>query len=129
MRRDNRQLSDTELLLMQTLWSKVEPLTSAEIQQNLRGKLDWSLPALMTALSRLCEKGFVNCDRSTRTNYYTALVSEADYKRGANRSFLEKLYDSSVQNFVAALYDAEELTPKDIRELREMLEQYEKEEK
>ncbi len=125
MQKEQKRLSDAELCIMQAVWHAGEAVTSGEIQQRLRGRLDWSLPALMTALSRLCDKGYVYCDRSTRTNLYSALMAEEDYKRQESRSFLEKLYDNSVQNFVAALYDAKELSREDITELRAMLDAFE----
>ena len=127
MQKEQKRLSDAELSIMQAIWHADGPVTSGEIRQALQGNLDWSLPALMTALSRLCGKGFVNCDRSTRTKLYSALVAEADYRRLESRSFLKKLYGSSVRNFVAALCDDRALTQEDIRELRDMLDEFERE--
>lgn len=126
MQGEFRRLSDAEVEIMQAIWRADAPLTSTEIQAKLRGRRNWSLPAVMTALARLAEKGYVNCDRSTRTNLYSALVEESAYKQREGRSFLEKLYDNSVQNFVAALYDAKDLTPRDIEELRALIDSFER---
>ena len=104
-------------------------MTAGSIQEKLRGRRDWQLSSLMTALSRLAEKGFVQCDRSTRTNLYTALISEAAYREEAGQSFLAKLYDNSIQNFVTALYDAHALTPDDLGELRSLIDEMERRQK
>ena len=64
-------LGEAELEIMQILWSARQPQTAREILAQLQGKRPWALSTLMTALARLGEKGFVSCDRSTRTNLYT----------------------------------------------------------
>lgn len=116
-----KKLGDAELEIMKVLWKKKEPATSGEILEALVGCMDWKLSSLMTALNRLADKGFVSCDRSTRTNYYAAVISEQDYITKEGGSFLEKLFANSVQKFVTNLYDSKTITDKDIRELREWI--------
>lgn len=129
MQKDIKRLGDAELEIMQVIWHTGAPMTASSIQEKLRGRRDWQLSSLMTALSRLAEKGFVQCDRSTRTNLYTALISEAAYREEAGQSFLAKLYDNSIQNFVTALYDAHALTPDDLGELRSLIDEMERRQK
>lgn len=129
MQKDIKRLGDAELEIMQVIWHTGAPMTAGSIQEKLRGRRDWQLSSLMTALSRLAEKGFVQCDRSTRTNLYTALISEAAYREEAGQSFLAKLYDNSIQNFVTALYDAHALTPDDLEELRSLIDEMERSQK
>ena len=85
-------LGEAELEIMQILWSARQPQTAREILAQLQGKRPWALSTLMTALARLGEKGFVSCDRSTRTNLYTPKVSARDYQAQAGKSFLQRLY-------------------------------------
>lgn len=129
MQKDIKRLGDAELEIIQVIWHTGAPMTAGSIQEKLRGRRDWQLSSLMTALSRLAEKGFVQCDRSTRTNLYTALISEAAYREEAGQSFLAKLYDNSIQNFVTALYDAHALTPDDLGELRSLIDEMERRQK
>jgi len=123
-----KKLGETELEIMKVLWKQDKPATSGEILEGLEGCVDWKLSSLMTALNRLAEKGFVSCDRSTRTNYYEAIISEQDYVTKEGENFLEKLFSSSVQKFVTNLYDSKSITDKDIRELREWIDSLEGEE-
>ena len=71
-----KKLSDTEFSIMKILWKHQEPMTSNEILEEVKDVIDWKLASLMTTLARMADKGYVHCDRSTRTNYYTATVSE-----------------------------------------------------
>ena len=129
MQKGIKRLGDAELEIMQVIWHTGAPMTAGSIQEKLRGRRDWQLSSLMTALSRLAEKGFVQCARSTRTHLFPALISEAAYREEAGQSFLAKLYDNSIQNFVTALYDAHALTPDDLGELRSLIDEMERRQK
>ena len=84
-------LGEAELEIMQILWSAREPRTASQILAQLQGRRTWALSTLMTALARLGEKGFVHCDRSTRTNLYTAKVPARDYQAQEGKSLLQHL--------------------------------------
>lgn len=98
-----RKLSDSEFEIMKVLWSQDASMTSNEILDRVKDKYDWKLAGLMTFLARMVDKGYVYCDRSTRTNYYSAVVSQDEYKFQESETFLEKLYDSSAANLIAHL--------------------------
>lgn len=121
-----KRLGDAELEIMMVLWDTEEAVTSGYILEHLRGRRNWALSTLMTTLARLAEKGFVHCDRSTRTNFYSPLISARDYRAGESRSFLEKLYGNSLPGLVASLYDSRAISDRDLDELRAFLDQLEK---
>ena len=122
-----KKLGEAELEIMQAVWNSEKPVTSNYILRELRGRRQWQLSTLMTSLTRLSDKGFVICDRSTGSNLYTAAVSENEYKAGASRHFLEKLYNNSIQNMIATLYSNKEIKNSVIEELRSFLDQLEAE--
>ena len=122
-----KRLGDAELEIMLILWQSNESVTSNYILEQLKEKRKWSLSTLMTSLARLAEKGFVNCDRTTRTNLYSALVKENEYKIQESKSFLEKLYGNSLKSLVTSLYDDQIINRADIKELQNYLNEIEKE--
>lgn len=67
------------------------------------------------------EKGYLSVERQGRHNLYRPLVSEADYRRWANRSFLGKMYQSSLRRMVASLVESRDLTDRDLAELEEFI--------
>lgn len=119
----SKKLGDAELEIMNVLWRESGLVTSGHILDRLERK--WALSTLMTALSRLAVKGFVSCDRSTRTNLYTALIREEDYKSAESRSFLERMFGGSARKLVASLYDSQSLTDEDISDLHQLIEELE----
>lgn len=116
-----KRLGDAELEIMQVIWAAGEPVTSSQIQQRLAGRRGWALSTLMTTLTRLGSKGFVACDRSTRTNYYTALIAQADYKAAESRALLHRLHAGSLRSLAASLCGDESLSAGEAEELRALL--------
>lgn len=123
----HKKLGEAELEIMQVLWHNECPVTSNFILKELQGHRKWQLSTLMTSLSRLADKGFVNCDRSTGSNLYTPVVEENDYKTKEGKNFLEKLYGNSIQNMVATLYNNKAIKSSDMEELRKFLDELEDE--
>lgn len=121
-----RKLSDSEFEIMKVLWSQEAPMTSNEILDRVKDRYDWKLAGLMTFLARMVDKGYVYCDRSTRTNYYSAVVSQDEYKFQESESFLAKLYDSSATNLIAHLCKGKKISKKEITELRDYLDSLER---
>lgn len=119
----NPKLSEAESEIMEIIWSANDPLTSNYILLHLTGR-NWALSTVMTALGRLCEKGFVNCDRSTRTNYYSALISQDEYKERESREFLKKMHGNSIASLLTALNNSGSITQEDVQELRKILNRY-----
>lgn len=120
-----KKLGEAELEIMQVIWGSESPVTSNYILKELQGQRNWQLSTLMTSLSRMCDKGFVTCDRSTGINLYTPIVSEDDYKTGESKNFLKRLYNNSIQNMVATLYGNKVLEDSDMAELRNYLDEIE----
>ncbi|ADY55257.1 transcriptional repressor, CopY family [Syntrophobotulus glycolicus DSM 8271] len=121
-----KRLGDAELEMMLVIWDTSEPVTSNYILERLHGRRGWALSTLMTALARLAAKGFVYCDRTTRTNLYSALISAEEYKAKESRSILEKLYGNSLQNLVTSLYDSHTINDADLSELQKLIEKIER---
>lgn len=120
-----KRLSDTELEIMMTIWDAGKPLTSVQIRDKMKESRNWTMGALMTALARMVEKGFLQCDKSTGINVYKPLVDESEYKSQEGKSFLEKLFGNSVPNLVTNLYASKIIDKSDIEELRALLDKLE----
>ena len=114
-----KRLPDAELEVMQAIWSLEPPVTAAAVQQ--RVSKAWKATSVLTFLSRLCDKGFLACEKEGRQNYYTPLVSREAYLQRESTSFVKRLCGGSVKNLVASLSDAGALTEQDIEDLRAFL--------
>lgn len=115
----NKSITDSEFELMKILWESDRPLTAAEIMERLESK-DWKITTVSTLLTRLCEKGAADFEKKGRTHYYYPLLKENEYKVSATKSLIRRVFGGSVKNLVAALYDNEEMSEEEVKELKEM---------
>ena len=125
---EKKTLGDAELLIMQKIWAANEPVSSSYILTKIEDKRPWKQSTLMTALSRLAEKGFLRCEKTPAGNRYSALISEGVYKTEISKSFMEKIFgESSVGALVAGLHGSNALSEKDITDLRRFLDELQEE--
>ena len=122
-----KRLGDAELEIMLAVWSAGEPVTASYVRQKLRGSRDWPLPAVLTSLNRLVEKGFLSCEKQGRGNRYRPVISEDGYKTAESRGIIDRLYGSSFTGMVASLYDSRAIGRDDLEELRQYLDRLEEE--
>lgn len=116
-----KKLGDAELEIMLSIWAAGEPVPSSYVQEKLRGSRNWALPAILTSLSRLVEKGFLACEKRGKSNWYCPLISENEYKAVEGRGIIDRLYGSSFTGMVASLYNGRAIGKDDLAELRQYL--------
>lgn len=118
-----KRLPDTELEVMKALWAwEGGAAARSELEQSLADK-GWASNTFNTYLSRLTEKGFVSCEKRGKANYYAPLVSQADYLEFESRAVLNKVFGSSLKNFVASLARGGKLGQGELDELQAYLEE------
>lgn len=117
MAKEMISIGEAELEIMKVLWKAKEPITSLEISQAVE-KYNWKRTTIATFLTRLTEKGAVKADKQGKLYYYSAIVTAKEYRKAQTRKLLQSLYNGSVKDFVAALFEDEELTDSEIKELR-----------
>lgn len=127
MNKPKRKLSDVELDIMLIVWDAKEPISASKILEKIFAKHSWALSSLMTALSRLVDKGYLKCDRSSGNNLYSSLVDEEVYKNQESCSILSKLYGNSLPRFVSCLYKGGKINSKDLEELKRFIDNATKE--
>ena len=69
---------------------------------------------------RLTEKGAINAEKRGKTMYYVPIITEREYKRSQLKNLIKNVFDGSAQNLVASLFQENELTDKDIEELKKI---------
>lgn len=118
-----KKLPDSELDIMLIIWEFNRPVTRFEIEGEMNGNKNLSATTILSFLSRLQEKGFLEVTKEGKNNIYTAVIDKESYMRMDSENVLKKLYRNSIKNFVASLYDGDNLSETDIKELEEYLHQ------
>ena len=117
-----KNISEAELEVMQVLWKNGES-TSIEIVKEVAKKKDWKNNTIMTLVSRLVNKEFIEVIRDKgNLLLYKPTVSEYDYKAKETNNFIEKLYEGSINNMLVAFAKSRKLSKKDLEDLMKLVE-------
>lgn len=125
MKKNIKKLPEAELEIMMCLWDAGESVPRNYFNKHLSEK-NWSDSTILTMLSRLKDKGFINYEKNGNKNMYYPVISKNEYMNVENKNFLNILHKGSVKHFIASLADTNSLTNKDIDELEEFLDELKK---
>ena len=76
---------------------------------------------VLTTLTRLEQKGFVNSDKSGLAYVYRARVTRQRFSRSRVKALVQQLYDGAAGPVVLELIRTERLTPDEIEELQKLI--------
>ena len=114
-------VTESEYELMKILWQSEKPMSLGEILKSLSEENKWTRNTVGTLLVRLCEKGAVAYDKKGKSYLYYAVLQQKDYNISETKSFLSKLYNGSIGNLVALLYENKEISQEEIDSLRKII--------
>ncbi len=126
-----KKISESEQEIMLAIWNAEDEksITASYLEEIFGEEKGWKKTSILTFLSRLVEKGYLSCEKKGKTNFYQPLISYEKFSSKESKNILHKLYRNSLKNFVSALYDGEELSKQDVKELRDFLDEISAEEK
>lgn len=121
MKKTYQRLPESELDIMLVLWNGTPPMTRPEIEKVINTKKNLAPTTVLSLLTRLEAKNFVEVTKQGKMNLYTPLVSQTDYQAHESRSVLEKLYGNSLKKFVTLLYQGKKISSEEIQDLSDFL--------
>jgi predicted transcriptional regulator len=111
-------LTDREADVMQILWES-GPSVVSEVREGLTDDLAYT--TVLTILRTLEGKGYVTHVEEGRGHRYAAAVQQQAARKSALRHLTSKLFAGSTELLFAQLVSDKNLTPKEIRRMRELL--------
>lgn len=115
-------VSDSELEILEVLWSADKALNASEIRGILNEHKSWERTTVLTLIHRLVKKGAIMQEKR-EIYYYTPCIKREAYIKAETKNFVQKFFKGSSKNLAAALVDSDALTKKDIQELRDYFNQ------
>lgn len=110
------KIFESEYRFCLILWEN-EPITSGELAKICKEKLGWSRTTTYTVIKRLSERGVVKNENSL----VTALISKDEAQKAEIDELVEKKFEGSLPAFIAAFTKHNELSQKDIEEIRRII--------
>jgi BlaI family penicillinase repressor len=116
-------ISEAEWEVIKVIWDAGEPLTAGRIVAGLSGQKAWRPRTVKTLLARLVKKGAVKTQVIEKRYVYRAAITRQQAARHEARSFLSRVFDGALVPAVATFLKESDLSPDDLRELKQILEQ------
>lgn len=110
-------ISDAELEVMEVLWQSAIPMSAYEIRQRLNERNQWERTTVLTLIRRMVDKRIISQEKR-EVYYYAPLIKREEFQKEETRNFIKKIYKGNSKELVAALFQDQELSRKDVEELK-----------
>ena len=115
------KLFDSELKVMELLWKEGE-LTAGRLAALLKEQTGWNRNTTYTIIKKLIDKGAAA--RSEPNFVCRPLVTRAQIQRQEAGALIGRLFDGSVDAFLAAFLNGKTLSEAEIARLKTLVESY-----
>lgn len=115
--------TDAELSILQVLW-RHGPATVKEVKEKLVSGTGYT--TALKFLQIMTEKGLVSRDESQRAHVYQAVLSEADTQQQLVSGLLQKAFGGSASKLVLQALSTRKTSPKELAEIRSLIEKLSK---
>jgi predicted transcriptional regulator len=113
-------LTPAELRLMKILWTRGESAV-ADIAAAAADESPLAYTSVLTTVRILEQKGYVTHRQQGRAFLYSPCVAEDEASRSEIRHVLERFFGNSRERLVLSLLGDDELTPDELRRLKERI--------
>ena len=111
------KIFESEYRFCLILWEN-QPIRSMELAKLCKEKLGWSKTTTYTVIKRLGERGVLKNEDAV----VTAMVSKEEVQLSELDELMEKKFEGSLPAFIAAFARRQELSEKDVEEIRRIIE-------
>jgi predicted transcriptional regulator len=124
----DKQPTTSELEILNVLWEK-ESATVREVFEIIGATKPITYTTILKLMQIMTEKGLVERDVEGKAHLYRPAIPQNETQKGLVNELLEKVFRGSAMQLVQHLLEAKKTSPAEIKEIRKMIEQAEKEAK
>lgn len=117
-------ISNSEWVIMECLWNKA-PLTVTQIAKAMGEETGWAKSTTKTLISRMEAKGYLRYEKGGKAREYYPAVKRSEVVLAETESFLSRLYNGRLGMMVNTLVDQNNLSQRELKELRDILDKTE----
>ncbi len=123
--RQQRPPTGAELEILTVLWSR-GPSTVRSVHETIAGRRPAQYTTVLKLLQIMDEKGLVERDESQRAHVYRASLPRETTQRQLAGDLLQRAFDGSAKSLLLGALGTRKPSKKELAELRQLLDQYEK---
>lgn len=116
--------TDGELAILRVLWQR-GPSTVREVMEELNSKLETGYTTVLKMMQIMTEKGLLARDDSDRTHVFTPRLAEEETQRQLIGDLLDRAFNGSAKKLVMQALSTRRASPKELAEIRQMLNEME----
>ena len=120
--------TEAERAILRVLWTR-GPSSVRQVQQQLAAQRGTGYTTTLKLMQIMLEKGLVNRDDSQHAHIYQAAVPRGSTQKQIVRDLLTQLFDGSAQQLVMQALSAKKSSPAELAEIRNLLDELEREHK
>ena len=113
------QMTETEEKFADFVWEH-EPVGSGELVKLCGDAFGWKKSTTYTFIKKLCGQGILKNEKAV----VTSLITREEYLQGQGEAFVEKVFRGSLPKMIAAFMERKRLTPEQVAEIEQMIEDY-----
>ena len=116
-------ISESEWSVMEVLWAS-SPRTASEVVKALRDQTGWADATVRTLLNRLVEKGALEVrDVPGSPRQFAPVVKRESCVKAESITFLDRIFQGAAQPLLVHFARNAKLSPDEVRELKNILDQ------
>ena len=115
------KIFESEYRFCLILWEN-EPIKSSELVNLCREQLGWKPTTTYTVIKRLSERGVLKNENTV----VTSLISKDEAQAAEINEMVEKTFEGSLPDFIAAFTKHQKLSEKELDAVQEMIDRYRK---
>lgn len=124
--KEDINIAQSELEVMQVLWDVGRPMTAMEIIQEFKKTSPKNPKTVRTFLTRLLKKGAIAAEKQIAAGYellhYRPLVEEWEIMRNEREYFLSRFFGGTVQSLLSSYIRSGDISRQELDELRALIE-------
>ena len=97
-----KKLPESEQEIMMIIWEYEEPVSRFQVEEKLNVEKNVAPSTILTLLTRLEKKGFIQKVRNGKSNLYVPLVEKENYIGTVGKNMLDKMFQGSLAKFASA---------------------------
>ena len=125
MKQEPQKPTASELEILRVLWNR-GPSTVREVYDSLREKKTLGYTSVLKLLQIMTAKGTVRRNETQRAHVYEACLPAEHTKRQIAGDMLQRVFEGSASELMMHALAGGRTSPEEIKELREMLDEYER---
>jgi BlaI family penicillinase repressor len=123
---EHRAISDAEWQVMHVIWER-QPVAAQDVITALTASVGWSPATIRTMLHRLVKKHVLTYEQEGNRYFYRSRLRRAECLKQAARLFVDRVFGGAAAPLLVQMVRSTRLSPAEIAELKQILEQQETE--